>query len=889
MGYKIYYNQAIDGVTETQSIETFDNIFTLNPLNSPWSTSGCYAGAKPANGSEIGTYSIASWSGFSEDPAMSDMRDVSVRTSSGNATQNLRFMVRFNSDLGYSVGIQSFKWTGIVQERADQIEEQIETTLNTARYSIYSPYTRNNDYVGLNGSANSPLLNAPLTSLKINQLIFLPHFLFIEREYYNYNETMGGYQNVTTGVSTNKLWSEIKPEDKTEAGNDFDSDLYENGWKEITATHEDGRRFKHCVGVSLQPFYGKSSYRFTNGAYVQATNPDDNKVYGTRNQFGNPLTPQNECPSIVNNYYRAPYLYVITENYDSNVEGVSYSTPAGLYFTHHQNSVPNPHFNTYGLTSNFQKITNVSWNPAFYTNNSDVNNVYKDFKSGDTIHSDLSIYSDILENDIMISPIYNITDAYSGTIFYIQNNGQAYSFNKSNRGVNPVTTHIYPIKNLWATIASLGCYVASDSETAQKAQTGFYVGENNKLYLGHMSESGVTDGIMLQGNDIQSSVQAGIDDIIQNTPYTPVIPKPDEESGAIDDNDKGTGTNLPNLGLKMAGSGGFTSYYLLSPQGVTSLQSALSVVTNTFWEALGTATDYSQSNLIKYIMSLKWYPIDILAGNQGVFADVQTNSINFAFNQNTQLPIQGGNYKLGSTIRFYNLGSISVPYKLQNETFLDKDPYTTVNVWLPFCGLYPLKADFVVGNTLQFYYIVDLTTGMTTAIVTNDRNTLLNVTGKIGVDYAVSGNDVITQSERIAGSYINGALSAVNGGVSLGGAIAGKNALGAIQAGSGLLAGIAKSSIDIASAKRAVPVAVSAGSGFGATFAPNIPCVIVNPPAIKIPADYGHTTGYVYNQSARISSMSGLIVCDNPDLSNIIATQAEKNEIYSLLTSGIYV
>jgi hypothetical protein len=35
--------------------------------------------------------------------------------------------------------------------------------------------------------------------------------------------------------------------------------------------------------------------------------------------------------------------------------------------------------------------------------------------------------------------------------------------------------------------------------------------------------------------------------------------------------------------------------------------------------------------------------------------------------------------------------------------------------------------------------------------------------------------------------------------------------------------------------------------------------------------------------------MSGFIVCDNPDLSNIIATQAEKNEIYSLLTSGIYV
>lgn len=357
----------------------------------------------------------------------------------------------------------------------------------------------------------------------------------------------------------------------------------------------------------------------------------------------------------------------------------------------------------------------------------------------------------------------------------------------------------------------------------------------------------------------------------------------------IDDNEKGTGDNLPDFGLKLAGSVGFTSYYLLSYQGIGSMQNALSVVTNTFWEALGTVTDYSQSNLLKYVMSLKWYPIDILSGNQGVYADTQTNSINFAFNQNTQLPIQGENYKLGTTMRVYNMGSISIPYKLGHETFLDKDPYTTVNIWLPFCGLYPIKADYVVGNTISIKYVIDLTTGMCTAIVTNDRNTLLNVTGKIGVDYAVSGNDVITQSERIAGSYVNSAMSVINGAVSLGTAAMSENIAGAVSATAGIAGSIAKSSIDIASAKRAVPVAVSSGSGFGACFAPTTPAIIVNPPAVKIPSNYGHTNGYVYNQSAVIGSLSGFVVCNNPDLSNISATQTEKNEIYSILTSGIYV
>lgn len=357
----------------------------------------------------------------------------------------------------------------------------------------------------------------------------------------------------------------------------------------------------------------------------------------------------------------------------------------------------------------------------------------------------------------------------------------------------------------------------------------------------------------------------------------------------IDDNEKGTGDNLPDFGLKLAGSGGFTSYYLLSYQGFTSMQNALAVVATTFWTALGTATDYSQSNLLKYVMSLKWYPIDILSGNQGLYADVATTEINFAFNQNSKLPITGDNYKLGSTLRVYNMGSISVPYKLAYETFLDKDPYTTVNIWLPFCGLYPIKADYVVGNTISINYVIDLTTGMCTAIVRNDRNTILNVTGKIGVDFAVTGNDVITQSERLAGSYVNGAMSVINGAISLGSATMSENIPGAVSASVGLAGSIAKSSIDIASAKRAVPVAVSSGSGFGSCFAPTTPAIIVNPPAVKIPSDYGHTTGYVYNQSAKISSLSGFIVCDNPDLSNISATQTEKNEIYSLLTSGIYV
>lgn len=446
--------------------------------------------------------------------------------------------------------------------------------------------------------------------------------------------------------------------------------------------------------------------------------------------------------------------------------------------------------------------------------------------------------------------------------------------------------------NFIIALGSVSGSIAVNSYTYQDCVTMSFLSapciiHDSKLYTPELDEDYKLTGNWIEVTDENRNVNPDTNTFDPATIPTPAPPSPDS---GIDDNDKGSGTNLPNLNrIRSIGAGGFMSYYLLSMSGLLDIAAGLKNAPSTFWEAIGTATDTKMTNLLQYISSLKWYPIDILSGNYGYYPDTSVSDITFGFSPDAKFSFATSQYKLGSTIRVYNMGSISIPYKLGHETFLDKDPYTSVQVWLPFCGLYPIKSDYVIGNTISFTYIIDLVTGMCTAIVTNDRNTLLNVTGKIGVDYAVTGNDIITQSERMSGAYINGALSAISGGISLGANVASGNVAGSVVSGSSLLGNIAKSSIDIASAKRAVPQAVSSGSGFGSAFAPEIPCIIVNPPAIKIPSDYGHSTGYVYNQLAIISSMSGFIVCDNPDLSNIIATQSEKNEIYSLLTSGIYV
>ena len=902
MGFKIRYRQSVtDGGTTVQDekiIDTFDSVWDVSPLNSAWTNAGCYAGAIPANGSDIGTYSVASWSGWNKDSVYSDMRDITIRPYEGSSQQNLRFMAKYNSG-SHAVARQYFNWTNLREPTVRAVSDAIESLTS---YAEYDPYRRQNKNVASNGNANSPLNVAPLEELHINNLIFVPIFIIKEIEYYSYDDVSGGYQSVdNVATSAFYSWSEIKPADNTPAGEHYDADLFDRGWKEVDPVNEDGRRFRFCCGAYLIPYYGKSSnsYNPTTDTYTAGTNPDDGKVYGDRQVFGSVASQEDEYPVIgtTTNMTR-PCLMVLTESYNEVTGGLTYSTPTGIMFS---NFVPSGNVSanvlalqpSWSLTSNFQTFSaTTQWSSQFFAGNYNTSNIYADLDpSATNVAPDLSIPTRI-DFDINISRLYDITDLGTTVRHYIPNdNPIAFLFSKNNRNVTATNCAFFAISALWHTIASLGCYVADSVNTAQKAPTGYYTGNNNHLYLGHMDASGITDGIMLQGSEIPSSVQSGIDDIIQNTPYTPVEPTPPgpaPSDDGIDDTDRGTGTNLPAFGLKLAGSGGFMSYFLLGMSGLTALATALSTTAQSFWAALGTATDFRTSNLLQYISSLKWYPIDILAGNQGLYADVDTTDITFGFDSNAKLPLGTTIKKLGTTIRVYNMGSVQIPYKLGAESFLDKDPYSTVQVWLPFCGMYPVKADFIVGNTISFYYVIDLVTGMCTALVTNDQQTLLNVSGKIGVDYAVTGNDIITQSERMAGAYVNSALSAISGGINLGTSIASENAMGAVTASAGLLGDIAKSSIDIASAKRAVPVAVSAGSGFGSSFAPNTPCVIVNPPAIRLPEDYGHAQGYVYNQTVSIGSVSGFTVCDNPDLSGIPATATELDMIRSILTSGFY-
>ena len=344
--------------------------------------------------------------------------------------------------------------------------------------------------------------------------------------------------------------------------------------------------------------------------------------------------------------------------------------------------------------------------------------------------------------------------------------------------------------------------------------------------------------------------------------------------------------SLPLIsGIRTVSGDAFSTFYRLSMYHVAELGQLISQMPQTFWEALGTATDYKQSNILDYLISLKWYPLNINDSTDTVTSDLQ-----FGFNGIAKITFTaaGTSYKIGSINRIYDMGSITIPYRVAAQSFLDLEPYTSVSAYLPYIGTVSLQANDVLGHTITCTYIVDLTTGMCTGILDNGIDTIYIGTGKIGVDISVSGNDILTQSEKMASSYIGAAAGVVNNTLTLGAAAASENAAGMISSAVSAVTDIASSAISIANAKRGIPETVGSASGFGGGYTHQSPYIRVQRPAVAIPGRYGHDVGYVCNRSYTIGSLSGYTVCSNPDLSGIAATAMELDMIKSILCTGFY-
>ena len=311
------------------------------------------------------------------------------------------------------------------------------------------------------------------------------------------------------------------------------------------------------------------------------------------------------------------------------------------------------------------------------------------------------------------------------------------------------------------------------------------------------------------------------------------------------------------------GLGVFANYYAMTNGNILELSDFLWNAEETVIDDMINTLKLFGANPINAIMSLRLYPFDVAALLESyqpeniILGRIDTGA--------SGLKISNGS----STV--IDLGTLYI--KSQFNDFRDYAPYSSYNLYIPFIGTVNLNPNDYLNKIISLKMIVDVTTGKATAIIYAAGIPMQYLDGMIGVDIPITSSN--------ASEMVSSVINAVGYTASAAASIATGNYMAA--AGS-IAAGVSDLMFNDVGINKAGNV--SPASSLSAPI--NAYCIISRPNAI-IPASYGHTIGYICAKKAKLSSLSGYTVCENVDTTGIAATEEERNEIKTLLESGVYL
>ena len=318
---------------------------------------------------------------------------------------------------------------------------------------------------------------------------------------------------------------------------------------------------------------------------------------------------------------------------------------------------------------------------------------------------------------------------------------------------------------------------------------------------------------------------------------------------------------------KIKSEGKFNTLYALSESEINSLSDELWGANGDKLKQIMDGLMLMGENPLNCIVSLQLFPFDITS-------QATTTTQGRITLGATQMDTSGAKVKnLNSVI---DLGSVKLWRYFEN--FLDYEPYSTATLYIPYCGSVQLSLNDTIGKTISVKLIVDYNSGICTAVVFSEGIPILYKNGVIGQQISVTGTDNSTMASNAISSSLNMLNSATNF------IAGGKDVSSTIQNGANLLG----SGFDY-SAMRTIYQTQGANSSQINMYQPQKPHIIINLAEFDIADDFGKYHGFRCDFYDFINSLNGYVETDTPLLTNINATEDEKNIIIELMRGGFYV
>lgn len=343
---------------------------------------------------------------------------------------------------------------------------------------------------------------------------------------------------------------------------------------------------------------------------------------------------------------------------------------------------------------------------------------------------------------------------------------------------------------------------------------------------------------------------------------------------------------LPTINL-------FNRTFALTATEVRTLADELWNADDTKFEEIKNGLALMGGNPIQGLIDLRLYPIDFTQW---------TGTTEKIIVGRTTLDTSGRRIETSTIPQFTaDLGTISGQY----GNFMDFEPFSVFQIYLPFVGTNDLPANLVIGHSISAKASVDIITGAISYIVKADGYPILYKNGTIGVSIPMTAdnaaeyagnvihatNNVVQTAGNTTKTIANDAAKAT----SLKGAITdpSSNIAGAVSTGVDVVTGasaIATAGYDLSTTLNSTTIQQSGTASPSNSLYTSMNVYILqeyhNP---VIPNNYAHDIGNACRTSGSVGNFTGYTIFSNVDLTGVSCTESEKTIILETLQNGVYL
>lgn len=200
--------------------------------------------------------------------------------------------------------------------------------------------------------------------------------------------------------------------------------------------------------------------------------------------------------------------------------------------------------------------------------------------------------------------------------------------------------------------------------------------------------------------------------------------------------------------------------------------------------------------------------------------------------------------------------------------YLDYDPYTKAEIYLPYVGTHPLSVDDIMGKTVHVVYHIDILSGACCAYVQCGGSVLYSFLGQCASSIPITGDNW---------------TNVINGAITIAGSIGSMVATGGASAP---MAATAIASTVVNTMKPSIEKSGAMG-GTGGMMGVQTPYLIITRPRQALPEDQNALMGYPSFITKELGAVIGYTEIDSIHLEGLSATAAELSEIEMLLKGGV--